>query len=259
VTLHIRSFGDGPAVALLHGCPVPSDHLEPLALALAVAGFRAILVDLPGYGASAALPEPYSFDRAAAAIEHAFGEERITELAIVGHSLGAYRAFHLAVRGRVRINAVVSLCGMLDFVDEERRGFVELAQAVRAGADLRDVLVSRYLSPGFRAAEPDASREVRGWYDHFSLSVVAAELEAVAGAADLRPMLRDLGIAILARVGELDVSAPVQKSKQITGSVPGAELEIVPNVGHLLLTEDFPSTRDSVLAFLARSARAAIR
>ncbi|HEX7603206.1 MAG TPA: hypothetical protein VF316_16425, partial [Polyangiaceae bacterium] len=62
--------------------------------------------------------------------------------------------------------------------------------------------------------------------------------------------LAALRIPVLARVGAEDAAAPAAKSQEIARAVPGAELQIVPGVGHALTIEDLPGTIDAVRAAL---------
>jgi pimeloyl-ACP methyl ester carboxylesterase len=56
MALHVRDLGEGPPVVLLHPGPgLDGSVFLPGATALADAGFRALLVDLPGSGRSPAL------------------------------------------------------------------------------------------------------------------------------------------------------------------------------------------------------------
>jgi haloacetate dehalogenase len=100
VTLHGRSGGEGPAVALLHGHPRTHTTWHRVAPRLVDAGFTVVCPDLRGYGRSAK-PEPdpghitYS-DRAMArdvvVLMETLGQE---SFAVVGHDRGqgvAYRS-----------------------------------------------------------------------------------------------------------------------------------------------------------------------
>ena len=58
---------------------------------------------------------------------------------------------------------------------------------------------------------------------------------------------------MLARVGELDLAAPVAHSRAIASAALRGELQIVPGKGHALLVEDEPDTMRAVASFLARA------
>lgn len=62
-SLYIREIGVGKPVLLLPGCPVPADHLVPLARELSN-DRRVLLPDLPGYGDSPRLVGRYTLSLA---------------------------------------------------------------------------------------------------------------------------------------------------------------------------------------------------
>lgn len=48
----VRAFGNGPPVLLVHGLHGCMEDMAPLAMKLAAAGYRAVLMDAPGHGRS---------------------------------------------------------------------------------------------------------------------------------------------------------------------------------------------------------------
>lgn len=250
--LHIFERGSGPAVLLLHGAPYPAEYLSPLVRDLE-RDHRVLVPDLPGYGRSPALPPGWKMESAHELVEAALLERGAGELAVVGFSLGAYHALALACRGRLRIRLVVALAGFETLADEERavrRGF---AEAVRSGVDLGDALVERMLAPEFARSHPEVVESVRGCLGTIAPAAFADEILAMAEMKDLSSELRSLRIPVVARVGELDLTAPPDHTRRIASLVPGARLELVPNVAHALFEEDFPGTLASIRRALTAS------
>ena len=50
--LYVKSWGEGRPVVLIHGWPLSADSWDPVALALAERGYRAIAYDRRGFGRS---------------------------------------------------------------------------------------------------------------------------------------------------------------------------------------------------------------
>jgi 3-oxoadipate enol-lactonase len=248
--MHVHDLGSGPAVLLLHGCPMPPEHLLPLATALA-ARSRVLVPELPGYGRT---PRASGDLLAAgsAAIEAALRSLGVEEVVAVGVSLGAYRAISLAVRGEVRVRGIVSLGGFATLDGEDRASKRQLAAALRAGADLREAVPDLMLAPATIAARPDLVADVKGWLAATSAENLAAEQDAVAACEDLRPALRALSIPVLARVGTLDAAIPPRYSEEIARLANGS-LELVDGVSHAVLHEDLEGTVRSIEAFLTRT------
>lgn len=242
-------LGAGPPVLLLHGAPIPAGYMLPLARALAP-HHRVLLPDLPGYGGTPPLAGPDLIEAGDRLVEDAVLAKGIRELSVIGYSLGGYRAFDIALRGRLQALAIAALGGFAHLEDEERAAESRLAAALRTGFDLREPAVGMMLSPAAAASRPDLVEAVRGWVAATTSQNLAAELDAVAACRDLRPRLRALGIPVVARVGSLDPACPPHLSRAIAEAAGGA-LEVVPGVAHGILHEDLEGTTRSLLAFLS--------
>jgi epoxide hydrolase 4 len=100
VRLHYVEQGDGPVVLLLHGFPDFWYSWRFQLPALAAAGFRAIAVDLRGYGESS---RPggvgsYAVPIIAADLTAFAAALGISRLALAGHDWGGVIAWHIAAR-----------------------------------------------------------------------------------------------------------------------------------------------------------------
>ena len=112
IHLHLAVMGEGPLVVLCHGFPglwFSWRHQLPV---LAAAGYRAVALDMRGYGQSSrpASADAYGFDSTAAdvlAVLDYFGSARAV---LVGHDFGANLAWHMAVHHAQRLRGVVALC-----------------------------------------------------------------------------------------------------------------------------------------------------
>jgi len=100
------AFGSGPTIVLVHGLGSRDEHWLPVARLLA-GRHRVVLVDLPGHGASP-MPDPFSLDRAIAALDLALARE--TERGpciLVGHSVGGLIATGEALAHPERVRGLV--------------------------------------------------------------------------------------------------------------------------------------------------------
>jgi 3-oxoadipate enol-lactonase len=250
--MFVRESGDGPAVLLIPGCPMPADHFAELAVELAKT-HRVLSPDLPGYGKTPPLSDD-NLARTTEMLERMLLDRGVSRLSIVGASLGAYRAVALAVSGRLHVTALVSIGGFAHLPDEAREGFGQFAAAVRAGQvrQLEGVFLARMLSARFTETHADVVENVRSWLYVTSSDVLAAELAQMAALPDLRSRVAELRTKIVARAGELDAAAPPMLSEALVRASSNAQLEVVPQCGHLLLLEDreasFASIRQHLVA-----------
>ena len=89
--IHLAEQGTGPLVLLVHGFPESWYSWRHQLPALAAAGYRAVAIDVRGYGRSSKPPRPTptgcsTWSRTTSRVVHALGEETA---AIVGHDWGS--------------------------------------------------------------------------------------------------------------------------------------------------------------------------
>jgi len=111
VSLHFVEEGEGPVVLFCHGFPAIWSSWKPQMEAVAGAGFRAIALDMRGYGDSSAPVEaeaytPYETVGDLVAILDAAG---VTTVTVVGHDFGANIAWNAAMMRPDRFTAVAGL------------------------------------------------------------------------------------------------------------------------------------------------------
>ena len=106
---HVFEHGEGPAVVLLHGFPTFWWTWRQQISALAAAGFRAIAVDMRGYGGTDHPPhgyDPFTLAADIAGLTRSLGEERAV---IVGHGWGGLVAWTMAVTHPEVVQAIVPI------------------------------------------------------------------------------------------------------------------------------------------------------
>ena len=109
IALHVAELGTGPMVLLLHGFPQFWWAWHQQLVDLADAGYRAVAVDLRGYGGSDKPPRGYDSPTLAAdmaALVTSLGE---SDAMVVGHDLGGTLAWTMAARHRRVVRSVVVL------------------------------------------------------------------------------------------------------------------------------------------------------
>lgn len=109
IRLHVAECGDGPLVVLLHGFPEFWFAWRHQLVGLAERGFRAVAVDLRGYGDSDKPPRGYDLWTLAgdvAGLVPALGESRA---AVVGHGWGGVVGWTVAALHPRRVGALVAI------------------------------------------------------------------------------------------------------------------------------------------------------
>lgn len=109
IRLHLAEYGEGPPVILLHGFPEFWWSWRHQLVGLADAGFRAVAVDLRGYGDSDKPPRGYDLWTLAgdiAGLIRALGQRRAT---VIGHDWGGLIGWTLAALHPRLVHALVVL------------------------------------------------------------------------------------------------------------------------------------------------------
>ncbi len=111
ITLHVSELGNGPAVLFCHGFPDTSYTWRRQIKALASAGYRAIALDMRGYGRSSAPADPtlYTPLYTAGDLIGLLDALNIPSAVIVGHDWGATHAWNAALMRPDRLKAVFCL------------------------------------------------------------------------------------------------------------------------------------------------------
>jgi pimeloyl-ACP methyl ester carboxylesterase len=112
-TFALDDLGEGPALLLLHGFPATRQLWSRVAPTLAAAGFRVLLPDLVGYGAS--VPDgdgPVDMGRQAQWLLELLDSLGLNRVAVVAHDVGSAAAQLMLVRARARVRALAILDGV---------------------------------------------------------------------------------------------------------------------------------------------------
>src|SRR5262249_59051698 len=99
----LERSGAEPAVVCVHGYCQSSAYWAPTLDRLAAAGRRGLAPDLPGFGASAGLPGPYTMEAYADGLAALLDTRGLTRVALVGGSMGGVGAQHFALRHPERL------------------------------------------------------------------------------------------------------------------------------------------------------------
>lgn len=146
--VHFQVQGDGPALLMFHQAPMTSGQFDNVYAPLAARGYRAIGIDMPGFGLSdpaPGVPTVTDYAQVIPAVLDALGLERA---ALLGHHTGALAATEGALAFPNRIAALivngpllVSAQDRQDFLDNMHQWELGFAAREHAGhmAELFDI------------------------------------------------------------------------------------------------------------------------
>jgi pimeloyl-ACP methyl ester carboxylesterase len=171
--LHLVEQGTGPLVLLVHGFPESWYSWRRQLPALAAAGYRAVALDVRGYGRSSkpAAVEAYRMLDLVAdnlALVHALGEENAV---VVGHDWGS----GIAAVSALLHPGVFRAVGLLSVPYAPPGGPRPTEVFARMGGD-QEFYVSYFQEPG--RAEAEMEPDLRGWLAGFYAAMSADTMPA---------------------------------------------------------------------------------
>jgi pimeloyl-ACP methyl ester carboxylesterase len=255
----------GPPVLLIHGSVGWSGTWLHTMEELAMAGYRAIAIDVPPMGYSAR-PEGADFGRAASAARIlSFVETLGQPPHIVAHSFGAGAAVEAVMQRPEVAQSLTIIAGALPLDPD---GSASLPAPLRpvwlrevvVSASVTNPLLARPLLQAFVHRDEAATDEVLA-----TLSQPATQDGATEALAHWLPTLLippvglpsvtseafgALGLPVALIWGAQDTTTPLAQGENLAALIPGARLTILPDVGHIPMIEDAEAFDAALLAAL---------
>jgi pimeloyl-ACP methyl ester carboxylesterase len=237
--IHYEVSGHGPAIVFAHSFLCDGSMFAHQVAALQ-SRWRVINVDLRGHGRSGAALNPVSFYELADDVIAILDAEGVDWAVWAGLSMGGFTALRAVLTRPERVRALV----LMD-TDAGADTIGNRVQSVLMRGVVRtfgmSAVVSRMMTIMFGrttlAEQPalcDAYRRRFLTSDMRSMLTVARALSA---RDNLLPKLGQISCPTLVIVGEEDMALPVELSRRLAAGIRGAELLVVPRVGHLSAVE----------------------
>ena len=262
---NVIDIGSGPPVLFVHGLGGSwQNWLENLPAA-AEAGYRAIAVDLPGFGASEMPAEKISISGYGRIVDELLGALDIDRAVIVGNSMGGFIGAEVAIQFSTRVERLVLVSAAGISIEHQRNEPV-----LRVLELLDDWLI---LSGGWAATRSDAlsvrprmRRQIMKLVAHRAEKLPAALIaEQVKGSGKpgfvpaldaltdypLRDRLADIRCPVLVVWGEKDRLVPVRDAYEFGRLIPHARVVVWPETGHVAMLERPAAFNALVDEFLA--------
>lgn len=237
--------GEGRPVVFVHGWCL-NRELWTYAEEALVGTCDTITVDLAGFGASAALAGPYSFDRYAADLADLLAELELDDAVVVGFAFGAAVGLRVAVDGAPGLGGLVSI----GVPSAAHSPYERMPRAMK-----RDW-------PGFAQASGQAickqpqSDATLDWLGRmFGATPLRTALATVEEMSRFEPAEIAAGVKVptLYVHGADDDVVPVAISEQCADAAEGAAVAVVPECGHLVPIDQKEPFHDLLREFVAGS------
>src|SRR5215470_4155722 len=226
---------DAAAVVLVHGIGGAARGWTPQLASFAAAGFRPVALDLPGYGARAAVTS-MDFPALAADLEAAIDARGLDRPVLLGHSMGGMIVQTALRRRPNHYRAAVLCCTSPAFgnpTGEFQKKFIaDRLAPLDAGAAMPQLAVETM------AATP--------------ASTYRAAVNCIV-TFDERANLANIRVPVLCLAGEHDRNAPPPMMERMAAKIPGARYVCLAGVGHLPNLEAPQVFDAAVVDFLTRA------
>ena len=244
-----------PIVVLAHG--VGLDHLtwEPQMAAL-TPHFRVLRYDLLGHGKTPHSPDTRSLLNFSRQLEQLLVHLDITQIYLVGFSLGALIAQHFSAMHPGLVRRLVLLSAVYRASDAELAGVrrrLELTEANGISAVV-DAAPNRWFSEPFQASHPDVMQAIRRQLLGNDLAGYLAGYRRIVHAnEEIGDALRSVSCPTLVMTGELDVGSTPEMARRMERDLSDARVVILEGLKHMAAVESPAAVNEPLVAFLRGS------
>jgi len=253
VALQGPQQGGAAPIVLSHALGLDLHMWDELAAPLAAQQHPVLRYDHRGHGGSAVPAGPYTMDALVDDAARLIREWGRGPVVWVGLSMGGMVGQGLAVRHPELVKALVLANTSAKYPEAAQAMWAQRIAMVEAEgmAGIVEMVLQRYFTDAFRAAEPQAVAGFRGRVLRTNAAGYVACCHAVANV-DWLERLRSVRCQTLVIAGALDVGAPVAMSQAMVERIPHAELVVLDNASHLSVAEQPAAFAATLGAFLRR-------
>lgn len=234
--LAYEAEGTGPAVMFLHAFPLGLAMWDAQAAALRD-GHQVLRFDARGFGDSDLGEGPLTMERIADDAVALLDHLGLAKAVVVGCSMGGYAALALWERHTSTVHS-------LALVDTRASADTPEGKAGRTAA-MQNVLergrrwLAEQMVPKLVAQNCDAlvRARVQTMIEALPVETILADLEGMRERKNRRVVLPQLALPVLVVVGALDVITPPSDAEAMQKEIPGAQLAVIPDAGHLVPME----------------------
>ena len=250
IDIHYQQVGENSDtfIILLHGFGSSTYSWQKVMDPLSEYG-SVLAYDRPAFGLTERFTpsedsefNPYKMEYQPEIVINFIDEEQIEKVILIGNSAGGTVAIQTALEYPEKISALI-LVSPAVFESGGAPGWIKPLLNLPHFNRLGPILVRSIRDRGLELLElawSDPQKITEKDYENYQkpLSVnnwdtALWEFTKVNGGTDLQTRLSELTIPVLIISGEDDKIIPVEQSEQLAAELPGSELVIIPNCGHV--------------------------
>lgn len=260
--IYVKEWGEGRPVVLIHGWPLSADSWDPVALALADNGFRAIAYDRRGFGRSDQPFDGYDYDTLSDDLADVLESVDATEdVSLVGFSMGGGEVARYMSRhdgeGIVSAALVSSVVPYMLQTDDNPDGLpaaqfdTMVEQIIKDKPAFFATFFKQFFGVGVLTS-PVSSETVDWAWGVAQQSGLKPAIACVRafGETDFRPDLASFRVPTLVIHGTGDAIVPVAIGRNAAAGIAGATLIEYDGAPHGLFVPERERLIDDLLTFL---------
>lgn len=251
-TLNFEDRGKGAAVVFLHAFPLNLEMWAPQVEAFQ-RDYRVVRLDWRGFGGSAPPDSTLAMDLLADDVRALLEHLGVRRPVVVGLSMGGYAAFafYRKYRDHVRALVLADTRSTADTEEGRKARAASITVAREQGvAAVADQMLPKLLGEKTQRDKPELVRRVREMILSSSVEGIVHALEGLASRPDSTPLLHEISCPTLILAGADDILTPPSDARAMAERIRGAQVEIIPDAGHLSNLEQAAPFNAALLRFL---------
>ncbi|EYF01477.1 alpha/beta fold hydrolase [Chondromyces apiculatus] len=256
VDIHYEIFGEGEPVLLIMGLGSRGDSWTPMSRGLAAIGYKAIQFDNRDVGWSSLVENPqYEISHMAEDALGLLDHLKVEKARVIGISMGGMITQELLATHPERFRQAVLMATWPGGANAVQAAPDLLAPALSMRGDpeaSQRAMLAAIAAPGFAEANPEImDLLVEAGKKRPTLPAAMARQLAAVGRWSSWDRLEKIGVPTLVIHGDKDPLLPVRNGELIAARIPGAKLQILPGVGHLVPVEAPRETFGAIQQFFS--------
>lgn len=251
-SLFYGSLGEGKPVVLLHGF-AEDGEIWSNQIANLQESCRLIIPDLPGSGKSE-ITDDVSMEAMAEAVYAVVTEEKITEVIIIGHSMGGYVTLTFAEKFPELVKAF-GLFHSTAYADNEDKKTARAKNISFIGSHGSEIFLQQSVpglfSSGFKDTHPEIVAQLIDHYKTFDPQALAAYQHAMMHRTDKTDVLKKSVKPVLFIMGKHDNAVPFNDSLQLCHMPALSYIHILEESGHMGMLEETQKSNQALQQFLS--------
>ena len=250
VLLHYRLHGpkDGPALVLANSLGTDARIWDEF-IACVSDRFRVLSYDKRGHGLSDAPQADYTLDDHIRDLVGLIDHAGMTQVALIGVSVGGLIAQGFALAHRNRLSALV-LCDTAPKLGDAAAWNARIDSVRDLGMEgISQSIMERWFSAGLFISAPDT---ISGWRNLFNRTDPQGYCSTCATLrdTDLSDAVGEIACPTLVVCGAEDLSTPPELVRAAAAAIPNARFELIAEAGHIPSIEQPKRLADLVTNFL---------